>query len=88
MQTLPYHPEGNGGMMVMMHMERVSTVDRHRREVVEVMPGRAMALLRCLFWAHREASWRALRDQTHDRGVASVVVVVVEGVAAVSADSI
>lgn len=66
----------------------VNTVDRHRREVAEVMPGRVMVLLRgpsLVLWVVLS---RALLDWTHGREVATVVIVMVEVVVVVSADSI
>ena len=44
-------PGESGGRMVMMHMGMDKTVARHLREVVVVMPGRVMVLLRDLFLA-------------------------------------
>lgn len=73
----------------MMLMGMANTVVRHPREVVVVMPGRVMVLLRDLFSALRVVSSRELQAQTTGREVATVVtVVVVVVVVAGTADSL
>ena len=79
-------PGDSGGMMATMHMGMANTVARHPREVVVVLPGRVMVLLRDLFFVLWVVLSRELLAWTTGREVVTVgpmvvVVVVVVGTA-------